>query len=108
MLPGESDARVHLDRALARRDGGLGGERFCGRGRDLCSLVLLRDAPGGPVDERPRELDVGVGLRQRVRDRLVGPDRLAELDSRLRMLDAEVERALGDAERLRRACGTET
>ena len=61
---------------------------------------LLGDAPRGPVDERARELDVRVRLRERVRDGLVGADRLAELLARLRVLDAEVERALRDAERL--------
>src|SRR5205823_4325380 len=80
VLPGEADARVHLDRALARGDRGLGGERLGGGGGErraptaaegggvfgpgaggfaagASSLVLLRDAPGGPVDERARELD---------------------------------------------------
>src|SRR5262249_56658831 len=52
------------------------------------------------------ELDVGVRLRERMGHGLVRADRLAELDARLRVLDAEVERALRHAERLRRARGT--
>ena len=94
--------RVDLDRALARDDRGLGGERLRGGGRERRALVVLGDAPRGPVDERARELDVGVRLRERVGDGLVRADRLAELRARLRVLDAEVERALRDAERLGR------
>src|SRR5262245_23178886 len=100
MLPGEADPAVHLDRALAPNDRSLGGERLRRGGCERRALVLLRDAPRGPVDERARELDVGVRLREWVGDGLVRADRLTELLARLRVLDAEVERALRDAERL--------
>ena len=100
VLPREADAAVHLDRALARGDRGLGGERLRGGRSERGAFVLLRDAPRGPVDERARELDVGVRLRERMGDGLVRADRLAELLACLRVLDAEVERPLRDAERL--------
>ena len=79
VLPREADAAVHLDRALARGDRRLGRERLRSGGGERRALVVLGDAPGGPVDERARELDVGVRLRERVGDGLVGADRLAEL-----------------------------
>src|SRR5439155_19398514 len=98
---------VHLGRALARAERGFGRERLRGGRRGRSALVLLRYAPCGPVDERAGELDVGVRLRKRVRDRLVRPDRLPELLARRRVLDAEVEGALRHAERLCRRCGAE-
>src|SRR5204863_9316458 len=80
VLPGEADAAVCLDGALAGRDRGLGCEGFRRRGRERRALVLLGYAPRCPVDERARELDVGVRLRERVGDGLVRADRLGELD----------------------------
>src|SRR5215475_4248675 len=87
MLPGEADPAVHLDRALAGCDRRLRSERLRGGGGERRSVVLLRNAPGGPIDERARELDIGVRLCERMGDGLVGADRLAELDARLRVLD---------------------
>src|SRR5262249_8228552 len=106
VLPGEADAAVHLDRALARSDRGLGRERLGRGGGDRRALVLLGAAPRRPVDERTCELDVGVRLRERMGDGLVRADRLAELRAGLRVLDTEVECALRDAQRL--GCGGRT
>src|SRR4029079_6816636 len=108
VLPREADAAVCLDGSLAGRDRGLGGERLCRSGCERRALVLFRHAPRRPVDERARELDVGVRLREWVGDCLVRADRLAELDARLRVLETEVEGALRDAERLRGCGGAET
>ena len=51
------------------------------------------------ASERASSTSVYV-LRELVRDGLVDADRLAELLARLRVLDAELERALRDADRL--------
>jgi hypothetical protein len=91
---------VHLDRPLAGGDRGLGAERLRRGGRDSRLLVADRDRPGGPVGERARQLGGDEGVRERVRDRLVGADRLAELLPRRGVLDAELERLLRDADRL--------
>src|SRR3954453_10855893 len=79
VLPGEAGTAVHLDRALAGENCGLGGERLRGGGGDRRLLVVLGDAPGGPVGERAGELDVGVRVRELMGDGLVDADRLAEL-----------------------------
>src|SRR5207244_2676361 len=100
VLPREAGAAVHLDRALARPNGGLGRERLRGRRGYRRLLVLLGNAPGGPVGERARELRVGVRVRKLVRDRLVDADRPAELLARLRVFDTELEDALCDADGL--------
>ena len=100
MLPGEAGPAVHLDRALARGDRRLGGERLRRGRRDRRLLVVLRDAPRRPVRERARELDVCVRVRELVRDGLVDADRLAELLARRRVLD---RRARARAGRCRRA-----
>ena len=65
VLPGEADAAEHLDRPLARGDRRLRRERLRRRGRDRGLLVVLGDAPRGPVCERACELDVRVRVRQR-------------------------------------------
>src|SRR5581483_9949058 len=102
MLPREAGAAVHLDRALARGDRGLDREGLRGSCGDGALLVVLGDAPRGPVGERAGELDVGVRVRELVRHRLIDADRLAELLARLRVLDAQLERALCNSERLGR------
>src|SRR5262249_58303364 len=48
VLPGEADAAVHLDRALARGDCGLGCESLRRGSGDLRAVVLLGDAPRSP------------------------------------------------------------
>src|SRR6476659_6386383 len=45
VLPGEPGAAVHLDRPLARGDGGLGGECLRSGRRHGRLLVVGRDAP---------------------------------------------------------------
>src|SRR5207253_7007039 len=102
VLPGEADSAQDLDRALARRDGRVAGVAL-GRGyRDRRLLVSLRDAPRSPVGKRARQLGLDVRVRELVRDSLVDADRTSELLARLRMLDAEIERLLPDADRLER------
>src|SRR4029077_7997923 len=70
MLPGESHAAVHLDRALACRDGGLGRIRLRGDRAELSLPVILRDAPRRPVRQRAGELGLHIRVRELVRDRL--------------------------------------
>src|SRR6266511_4105930 len=102
VLPGEADAAVHLDRALARVDRGVAAVGFRGSARDVDLLVFLGDAPGSPVRKRAGELHLDVRVRKLVRDRLVRTDRLAELLARLRVLDRELERLGADPDRLER------
>src|SRR5438067_8872240 len=101
VLPGEADAAVHLNRALTCPDGSLGRERFRGRRGHLRARVLFGDAPRRPVREGARKLDLGIRVGELVRDCLVHADLLAELLPRLRVLDAELERTLRDADGLR-------
>src|SRR5690242_18930078 len=98
MFPREARADEHLDRALARRDRGF--RRKCVRsgGRNQRLLVLLGDAPRRTLDERPRELDVGVLVDELVLYRLLDDDRLAEMITPPSLLDADIERALRDPE----------
>ena len=60
-------------------DGVLGAERLGGGDGDGRLLVVLGDAPGGPVGERAGELGLDVRVGERVRDGLVGADLLPEL-----------------------------
>src|SRR5205823_13952099 len=62
VFPGEAGAAVHLDRALAGRDRGLGCECLRSRRCRRRLLVVFGDAPRRPVGERACELDVGVGV----------------------------------------------
>ena len=93
---------MHLDRALARGDRGLACVRLGCRCGDRRLRVVFGDAPGGPVGERPRELQLEERVCELVRDRLIDTDRPPELLARLRVLDAELERAVADPERLGR------
>src|SRR3954471_9196836 len=102
VLPREADAAVHLDRALAGGHRRVGAVRLRGGGGDGQLLVLLRDAPRGPVGERAGQLGLDEGVRERVRYRLVDADRTAELDAVPRVLDRELERLLPDPDRLER------
>src|ERR687898_1464451 len=104
VLPGEADAAVHLDRALAGGDCGFGAERLRRRDRNRRPLILLFHTPRRPVGERAGELGLDVGIGERVRDGLVGADLLAELLAGRDVLDAELERLLRDTDRLERKC----
>src|SRR5690242_12320178 len=48
VLPGEANPAVHLDRALAGGDRGLGRERLRRGGCERRTVVLLGDAPRSP------------------------------------------------------------
>src|SRR5207302_5114586 len=100
MVPGEAHAAMHLDRALACRDRGLRGIRLRSACGELGLAVILGDAPRRPVRERARELRLDIGVGELVRDRLVRADRPTELLATLRVLDTELERMAGDADRL--------
>src|SRR5437870_4731503 len=102
VLPGESDAAVGLDCVLADRDCDVARVRLGGGRRNPGFVVLLCHAPRSPVRERAGELGVGVAVGELVRDRLVDPDRLAELLARLGVLDGQLERPLRDADGLER------
>ena len=67
--------------------------------------VVLGDAPGGEERERAAELELHQRRRERMRDRLVGADRLAELLALLRVVDRELERPRADAAGLERQRG---
>src|SRR5439155_9901627 len=56
VFPREADAAVHLDRTLAGGNGNVRGEALRGGDGNRRLLIVLRDAPGRPVGERPREL----------------------------------------------------
>src|SRR3954465_11054578 len=86
VLPGEADAAVHLDRALAGGHGRVGAVRLRGGGGDGQLLVLPRAAPRGPGGEGAGQLGLDEGVRERVRDGLVDADRTAELDAVPRVL----------------------
>src|SRR6266702_1977150 len=102
VLPGEADSAQDLDRALAGCDGRVAGVALRRRYRNRRLLVALGDAPRRPVGERARQLGLDVRVREPVRDRLVDTDRTSELLARLRMLDAEIECLLRDADGLER------
>src|SRR2546427_6318198 len=100
MVPGEAHAAMHLDRTFARRDRGLRRVRLRRDRGELGLPVILGDAPRRPVRERARELRLDVGVRELVRDRLVGADRATKLLATLRVLDPELERLARDADGL--------
>ena len=102
VLPGESDAAEHLDRPLAGGDCRVAGVALGGGDGDRCFFVVLGHAPRCPVRERARELTFDVGVRERMRHRLVHADCAPELLARLRVLDRELQCALRDAGRLER------
>jgi hypothetical protein len=93
---------VHLDRALTGRDRRVRRIGLRGGGRDRRLLVLLGDAPGGPVGERARQLGLDEGVRQPVGDGLVDADLPAELLPLVRVLDRQLERLLADPDCLER------
>ena len=83
-------------------DGRIRAQRL-GRGRgDRPALVALGDAPGGEERQRPAELELHQRRRERVRDGLIGADRLPELLALLHVADGELERPPADAARLER------
>ncbi len=100
MLPGEPDPAVHLDRALAGGHRRVRAERLRRRRGEGSADVVLGDAPGREERERAAELELHQCRGERVRDRLVGADRLAELVALLREVDRELERPRPDAARL--------
>src|SRR5262245_30936757 len=62
--------------------------------------LAFGNAPRRPPGERACELDLGVGGRERMRDRLVGADSPAELLPLRDVRDAELERPRADTDRL--------
>ena len=100
VLPGEADAAVHLDRALAGSDRGLGRCAFAASGRDVGAARRPR-----PRTTRPSRRASGRAPSRRT-CRRAGARRPGRCRSScrtargLRVLDAELERLLRDADRL--------
>src|ERR1700722_2044705 len=105
MLPGEADSAERLDRLLAGQHRSLPGLRLRRRHCKIDVRIALGDAPRRPVGERPAELDGDIAVDERVRDRLVNADLLAELLALTGVRDRQVERLCPDANCLERERG---
>jgi hypothetical protein len=104
VLPGEADAAVHLNRGVGDAPAGVGGIGLRHRGRQGQRLRLGVGGPGGAVDGRARVLGLEQHLRAAVGNRLIGPDRPAELPAILGVLDRHLHGPLGDPGRLGGDC----
>src|SRR5688572_9470628 len=101
VLDRESDAAPDLladPRALAV---GLAREQLGHRG-EPGDRAALRVVPRRLVDERAAAVDPRRRVGHVVRERLERAERLVELLARLGVLDGDLERAVGAADRLRR------
>src|SRR5688500_5341225 len=100
VLPREADAAVDLERGPRDTTPGVARIRLPARGRQRRRLRLVVERPRRPVDRRAGALDLEQHLRARVRDRLVRPDRAAELLALLGVGYRHLHRPLGHADRL--------
>ena len=92
VLPREADAAVHLQRRRHHPLRRVGAPDLRGRRGDRRVGVVGADAPCRPVDARAHPLDVDEHVGAAVLHGLEAPDRAAELDPLLRVLDRHLER----------------
>src|SRR6058998_139965 len=102
MLLAEADGAQELMGAARHRLRGP-ARIGLGHGHVGSALVTLLHPPGRDVDEIARRLDVAEEIGAGVLDRLKRPQRPSELAPTSRVVDAELEDALGAADHLRGA-----
>ncbi len=98
MLVGVPDRAVKLDRQARDRYGRVGAARLDPARRRADRHVSALERLERIGDARGRELGLHAGIHRPVLQRLEAPDRFAELDARLQVLEGDLERAPGHAQ----------
>src|SRR5215813_9259768 len=91
VLPGVAVATEDLDRLLRHANGGLPRHKLRHRALCLCELAAMPGHPRGPPGQQPSRVHRGLHVREHERNRLVLPDRLAELDAADRVVPRILE-----------------
>src|SRR4051794_25445805 len=99
-LPRVAVAAQDLHGALRRPHGNLARLELAHRALGVLELVGVAAHPGGAPDQQPGGVDLELHVGQREGDRLVLDDLAAELLALLGVVECELVRGAGDAERL--------